>query len=49
MLETFSDWSVKEMAVQNVWQHHFLQPRALSDVGETVAHMGPLVVEIAAL
>jgi hypothetical protein len=37
------------MAVQNVWQHHFLHPRALSDVGETVAHMWSQVVETAAL
>jgi hypothetical protein len=37
-----------EAAVQNFWRHNFLQPGALSEVGETVAHIWPQVVDIAA-
>jgi hypothetical protein len=39
---------VNETAVQNVWRHNFLQPGALSEVGETVAHIWPQVVHVAA-
>ncbi len=37
------------MAIQNVLQHNFLLPGALSEVGETVAKIWPQVLEIAAL
>jgi hypothetical protein len=37
------------MAVENVWLHNFLQPGALSEVGETVAHIWPQVLEISSL
>ncbi len=32
----------------NVWRHNFLQPVTLSVVGETMAHIWPQVMEIAA-
>jgi hypothetical protein len=35
----FSNITVNGMAMQNIWQHHFLQPVALSEVGETVAYI----------
>jgi hypothetical protein len=41
--------SVNETTMQNVWQHHFLQPGALSEVGETVAYIWPQVVKKATL
>jgi hypothetical protein len=41
--------SVNETAVQNIWQHNFLQPGALSEVVESVAHIWPQVVEISSL
>ncbi len=45
----FSSTSVNKTAVQNVWQYNILLPGALSEVGETVAHIWPQVVDIAAL
>ncbi len=33
----FSSISVNRTVIQNVWRHHFLQPEALSEVGETMA------------
>jgi hypothetical protein len=33
----FFNMSVKETAMQNIWKHRFVQPGALSEVGETVA------------
>jgi hypothetical protein len=39
MSEKNYNTSVKETVVQNVWQHNFMLPGALSDVGETVAHI----------
>ncbi len=35
---------VKGTAMQNIWQHHFLQSGALLGVGETVAYIWPQVV-----
>jgi hypothetical protein len=43
-MRIFSGTSANEMAVQNVWLSG-----ALSEVRETVAHIWPQVVEIAAL
>ncbi len=43
-VKQLSAWFVNESAAQNIWQH-----QGLSEVGETVAHMCPQVVEIAAL
>jgi hypothetical protein len=37
------------MAMQNVLQHYFLLPKALSEVMETVTQIWPQVVEIAEL
>jgi hypothetical protein len=45
----FSNITVNGMAMQNIWQHHFLQPVALSEVGETVAYIWPQVVRKATL
>jgi hypothetical protein len=45
----FFDSSVNEMALQNIWQQHFLLLGALSEVGETVAQIWHQVVGIAAL
>jgi hypothetical protein len=39
---------VNKMAIQNVWQDHFLLPRALLKVGKTVAQIWSHVVGIAA-
>ncbi len=40
--------SVKETAMQNIWQHYFLvQPGVLSEMEEPVAYIWPLVVRIA--
>jgi hypothetical protein len=36
--------SVNKTALQNVLQHHFLQPRAVSEVVETAAQIRPQVV-----
>ncbi len=48
MPEHLSGTSVNKAAVQNVWWHHFLHSGSLSEVGETVAHILPQEVQIAA-
>ncbi len=40
---------MNKTAVQIVWRHNFLQPGALSEVGEIIAHIQPQAVEIAAV
>jgi hypothetical protein len=39
---------VSETAMKNIWQHHFLQPRILSEVGEIGAQRWPHAVGIEA-
>ncbi len=45
----FFNMPVNKMATQNVWQDHFLLPRALLEVGKTVAQIWSHVVGIAAI